>query len=300
MSANQAAMIVPWRRAVARAPERLPVLCIATLMTVAVVWNSWVGLRWQPTEAAILGPALALLAIAAYAASRSIRQISETSFYLCLWYLFTAFAVRLTYLAFSTGYPLQDARLMAADAAIGFDWVHWSRFIGAHSLVYRLQGLAYMSILLQIPLLVTVSAFCRPRARNAETFIAICVALATTVAIATFVPAIGPGDALGLRADVGPVVPVVDTLRSGTSGVPLPYVGIVAFPSFHTVMAIQFAYALRGTRWLSPTALVLNALVLSSVPANGDHHLVDVLAGSIVAIAGIWIARLLVCTRRNR
>ncbi|MDT7952079.1 MAG: phosphatase PAP2 family protein, partial [Acetobacteraceae bacterium] len=200
----------------------------------ALLGNGFVGLSWQPSTLQIFGPSLLLLAVAAYSAHHRILLGAEISFYLSLWFLSSILAVRLTYLAFTVGFPLQDRWLMTVDAALGFNWVSWSLWSEAHPITYYLQGLAYQSLSIQSLFVVTASAIARPRVRNAETFVAVSIASFVTAAVAILVPAIGPGDTLGLRIDLGPVVPVVASLRAGATAHVLPYVGIVAFPSFHT------------------------------------------------------------------
>jgi membrane-associated phospholipid phosphatase len=67
--------------------------------------------------------------------------------------------------------------------------------------------------------------------------------------------------------------------------------GLVTFPSFHTVLAIITAYAFRGFRLLALPALVLNGAVIVSTLPEGGHYLVDVLAGALIAAAGIALVR---------
>ena len=114
------------------------------------------------------------------------------------------------------------------------------------------------------------------------------VAMLLTLAISTFVPAIGPADALGFKPETAPIV---RALHESPAAQVLQYAGIVSFPSFHTVMAVQFAYAYRSLRLVFPTAIGLNALMIVSVPYAGDHYFIDVLAGAVIAIAGIAVAR---------
>jgi membrane-associated phospholipid phosphatase len=67
--------------------------------------------------------------------------------------------------------------------------------------------------------------------------------------------------------------------------------GIVSFPSFHTVLGIITAYALRGTRWLFVPILLLNAVMIVSTLPVGGHHLADVIAGAAIGCGAILIVR---------
>jgi len=67
--------------------------------------------------------------------------------------------------------------------------------------------------------------------------------------------------------------------------------GIISFPSFHAIMALLFAWALWPIRYLRPLALPTNAAMwLAAIPIGG-HYLVDVIGGSLVAIAALLLTR---------
>jgi membrane-associated phospholipid phosphatase len=68
--------------------------------------------------------------------------------------------------------------------------------------------------------------------------------------------------------------------------------GVIAFPSFHAVLAILFTYAHRGSRVFVPVA-VFNGLMLLSIPSEGGHYLVDVLGGIAVGLLAILMTRAL-------
>jgi membrane-associated phospholipid phosphatase len=68
--------------------------------------------------------------------------------------------------------------------------------------------------------------------------------------------------------------------------------GIVTFPSYHTVLAILFTYAHRSRRSF-PVFLIINCLMLVSIPSEGGHYLSDVLAGAGLAVVAIVAARVI-------
>ena len=67
--------------------------------------------------------------------------------------------------------------------------------------------------------------------------------------------------------------------------------GLVAFPSYHIVLAVTAVYAARSVKWVFPAYLVLNALIVPGIFIHGGHHFVDLPAGIFVAFIGIFIAR---------
>ena len=58
---------------------------------------------------------------------------------------------------------------------------------------------------------------------------------------------------------------------------------VLATPSYHTVLAVLFTYAFRGTGLLGCGIAALNVAMLISIPSIGGHYLVDVLAGAPLA-----------------
>jgi membrane-associated phospholipid phosphatase len=69
--------------------------------------------------------------------------------------------------------------------------------------------------------------------------------------------------------------------------------GVIQFPSYHAAIAIFLTYALRGTVLFVP-AIFLNALMILGTLPEGGHHLIDVIAGSIICVASILLVRELV------
>jgi len=68
--------------------------------------------------------------------------------------------------------------------------------------------------------------------------------------------------------------------------------GIVAFPSFHTVMALVCIFYAWSFRFLKYIFLILNVLVIFAVPLHGGHHLVDIFGAVIFTAIALVIAGL--------
>lgn len=266
----------------------LPFGLTAAVVAGALAWNARVGLVLSPAPALFLLAAAGLMGIGGlYAALRIAPPVTEMAFYGALWISFPAFAVLTSYLGVSLRLPLWDGTLTADDAALGFHWWAWSQFVQRHTLFRIVQWFAYESFNWQPVAAVAIFALVRPGSRNRDFLTAVLVALILTLALAARFPAIGPADAFGIEA---PWAPSFHALRAGTPGV-LPYVGMVSFPSFHTVMAILFTWAHRGIRRTFPVAVALNALMLVAIPLNGGHYLSDMIGGAVVAAAAILVAR---------
>lgn len=133
-----------------------------------------------------------------------------------------------------------------------------------------------------------VLAFFGPPSRNANFMLATAIALAITIPISALIPAVGAGYAFGYETMA---TKAILTLRDGQfTG--LPYSGIICFPSFHSAMAVLFTLAYRGIRSALIPAAILNGFMLLSIPFSGDHYLIDLFGGVVVALFAQWLAKL--------
>ncbi len=210
--------------------------------------------------------------------------------------------VTLTYIATSIDLPLQDARLLAWDRALGFDFRSLLDLTNRHRELIPPLASSYNSIgpqLLTATLLLPLVGYYR---RSGEMLCAYLLAVLVTTIISTLVPAIGVYGELGLHpSDFPQIEPggYYATLRDA----PLVrdgslrelsvthLAGVLTFPSFHAVSAILYGWAFWPLRWVRPLAVAWNAMMLVATPLGGGHYLVDVLAGIVVAIGAIWMAR---------
>jgi hypothetical protein len=271
------------------APEAAPAFGALCLVVAALAWNSWTEIHWESSSPILLLPAVSLPVCIVAAHFRLFPKGVEILFYLNLYYIFVFFSIQLTYHCIAIGYAFQDRALARADAAIGFDWLSWAKFLTANPLLLRITNWSYSSYAWQPLIIIPLLAMLKPRNGNAELFLSLWLAMALTLIITTFVPAIGPADALGFRPDPAPVI---RALHASPSAQVLKYMGVVTFPSFHTIMAILFTFACRDIRFVFPAAVCLNLMMLVSVPHSGDHYLADMIAGAIVALIVIGIVKL--------
>ena len=161
--------------------------------------------------------------------------------------------------------------LVAADAALGFDWTGWYDFLAPHRNLRFVLWLAYLSLLPQI--LISIFWFSRQDLNNFnyELLFNNIVSLLITTAIFLMFPVLGHQEtARGLD------LPVLLALRGGGpwSFDLAQLQGLISFPSYHTVLAVLLTYAHRRSRLLLPIALV-NGIMLFSIPSYGEHYLID-------------------------
>jgi membrane-associated phospholipid phosphatase len=274
-------------------PILLPAAAILAVWAIDLGWAAWAGVR----VAGLGGMAAAVLLLGANLLLYRRRPEGDRAAGL-LWGFAMFFALAsasgaTSYLAATIGRPFADPWLARADAALGFDWPAWYRWVGAHATVQRLLALAYASMIPQIFVCLLVFPLTGRAARNREFLATLGISIVPTlVGFALF-----PAECAWVYFDAAPGKVALhmrdlDALRAGAFPV-LDIArmhGLVTFPSYHAATAILLAYAARGTLF-APFSLLLNALMLVSTLSEGGHYLVDLIAGVIVAAATIFLVR---------
>lgn len=69
--------------------------------------------------------------------------------------------------------------------------------------------------------------------------------------------------------------------------------GVVAFPSYHTVMACLVVWFLYGTIGFWP-AVAINIPMIPAIHIHGAHHILDFVGGIVVFFAALWVSKLII------
>ncbi len=270
-----------------------PAPAILAIVLGTAAWSHLLGFRLAglTTVMAVLSLLGALTLL--YTTVRPCAGLAEMSAYAALWVAFTASGCLLTYLCASLAAPLQDNLLHVGDRMLRFDWLAWAQLLHSHPAINCVLRLAYYSLIAQIAGSIIFFAFIRAEGRNALLLGSAVLSLLLTSTISAALPALGPAVTIGVPwpTDLR-YVPDVLAMRDGRrlSWMLADLQGIICFPSYHTVMAVLLARAHWRLRSFWPVA-VLNSVMLLSVPSEGNHYLVDMLGGGIVAIASLAVMR---------
>ncbi len=250
---------------------------LAALVLLDIAWSDAIGLTVANWYAPL--PAMGVLVAVAAIYRCRCRRIADMAEIGTLWIAFTAAGCVLTYLAATSTRPLQDAAIASIDQSLGFDWPRWRDAVFAHPMLYWSLQLAYMSLLPQIVLSILVL----PVVRSAELLRLAIGTLFLTTAVFALWPALGTFAVYG--GTVPPWMPELVTLRAvGPWHFDLLTMqGIISMPSYHTVLAILFAYAFRRTGWTGRGIAALNLFMLPSIPPFGWHYLTDIIGGGVIA-----------------
>ncbi len=206
----------------------------------------------------------------------------------------------MTYAATATALPYRDAELNAIDAWFGFDRHGFRKMLQGVPGLLDFLDLVYLSIQPQSAIIPFVLIVTRQVPRLLGFVLALGVALAMTTVVAIFVPAISasihidlaPLREAGIPEGVYTHIPTLQALRSGAmTAIRLNNLeGLITFPSFHTAIAILFAWAIWRTPYVWVAGLVTNALMILSTPLSGSHYVIDLAGGAVVATVAITLA----------
>jgi hypothetical protein len=276
---------------------------VGLLLLLDLIWAVRIGfdLTAEPIDLSILGTALIAAVVTRVMLVRPHLALCAEGFALSL-AASAGFAI-LSYLCCALALPLVDHELLAADRALGFDWLYWFQAIVARPRLAQAMLWVYNTLIYQGLYFCLFFGVQGRRARLRELFWATAVAGTLTSIGSAIWPALGTYAAFGMP-HLANYLADFERLRAGTD---LHFTlgnlnGIVTFPSFHTTMAAVYTFCYRGTGVVGHCVLVLNIAMLVTIPFFGGHYLVDMLAGLVVAAVAIaaatclpgWLDRILV------
>ncbi|MES3084110.1 phosphatase PAP2 family protein [Sphingomonas faeni] len=226
---------------------------------------------------------------------RHARAVADCAEYYGVFTILALMGAVASYPVAALTHGFHDAALQRIDAILHFDWLAWYRLVAATPVLQSLGLAAYRSIYLTPAILFATFAFTGDRVA-AHRFLAVFWLTAVgTLILYTFMPAIGPFSYLWHGTI--PYMPESEQWQQGlipalrdhsVRVVDLGHLrGIVSAPSFHAAAAtlyINAAWRLPRLRW---PVLASNVAMLLSTPVEGTHYLIDILLGTIVALAAI-------------
>jgi hypothetical protein len=189
--------------------------------------------------------------------------------------------------------PLQYHLMLRLDAALGVDWAAIYVWVYVRPAVREVLFWSYNTTFLGFTILGLILGW-YDRRRLREVITANFVLGITVILVFGLMPTMGPAATLGLpdHYKVG-LVEAVDhltRLRAGTGTFQDALLGLVFFPSYHSVGLGLAAFGAGALpRWARYPIYIWCGVVLLSVCPIGGHYAVDALAG--LAMTGAWIYR---------
>lgn len=246
--------------------------------------------------------AAVLVAGVAYRRSGRSEPIAAALTATSLLLVFTAVLATYNYLLLPSPRASIDPLLAAIDARLGYRWSDLVAFAAARPGLSWLLAQVYMSSLAQLACLVVALGLTGRFAALERMTTALVVGAVVTVTFWGLFPSIGvaayqsPGPpeaeaAAGLITGTRIGAELLGLLEHGPSRIaPDEIMGLIAFPSFHTVLAVLCAWFAFGVRLLRGPFLLLNALMVPALLLHGGHYLIDVPAGIAVALGAVALS----------
>jgi membrane-associated phospholipid phosphatase len=203
--------------------------------------------------------------------------------------------------------PFADPTFAAIDQALGFRWPDLALIFAHDEQSYRISEFVYHSMVWQALVIVPLLFVMRQELRAWRFVTTGALAALMVLMIYPFMPAQGPAmfyrmvpaDLPNYGLFPWEFGPKLELIRGGSIKIITQewIFAMVSLPSYHTVSAVAFAWAMWPSRWLRWPFALLNFGVAFTAIYVGVHYLVDILAGAAVAVAAIWLARRLVTDR---
>ena len=292
-----------WQGALVLLPaERWMLAIVCGFGVAAVLLTQVLGreVNWPPFLAGFFGT-LGLMAIGAYVRSmKDTPRLALALIGVAIFMGFTAVSSVFIFALFPLPRPLIDPWLIGVDAALGYHWPSFVQALAAYPGFAKGLGLLYHTSLPQIMLTICLLAILG-RTVALHRFLTVGIlTLIAAVAIWWVFPSIGPSGffsipedvilATGLYFDNDYGTYLRQLVETGPARIsPEVMTGVVAFPSYHMVMACMVVWYTRGTLAFLP-ALVANALMIPATLSHGGHHLIDLVAGAAVFAACAYVA----------
>ena len=246
-----------------------------------------------------------MVALGGYArAARKAPRLGAGAIGIGIFMGFTALSAIFIFALFPLPNPLIDRQLIALDAMLGYDWAGFITGLAEWPLAGTALGWLYQSSLLQMVVLVVTLAALRREDDMHRFLLAGMLAMALTIAVWGLWPSIGPSAYAELPAETVRRIGLVVNPAAGaelrnlvTAGPgtirPDTVTGVVAFPSYHMIMALMVAFYARRTL-LFPVFALASLGMIPATLSHGGHHLVDLIGGIAVFALSALAARHLV------
>lgn len=229
------------------------------------------------------------------------RRMVETIELLVMFSLLATLTCIATYPLATFDAALADPWLAAADRMMGFNWIESYGAIADRPWLQLFSTISYRLIFI-LPFILFIALAMAGNGHQARHLI---LAYAITIVIAlvgfVFVPAVDPIefyriDTLAYQPVTANQAAIIIGLRNGSVRITsfATLAGMVSFPSVHAASAILFTWAARGYRRFQILVGAMSALMLAATPIEGNHYVIDLIAGAVSALIAIRLSSFIV------
>lgn len=226
-----------------------------------------------------------------------------------LFILFTIVGSVFNYLLLPVGPRRIDDILTKFDAYLGFSWTDAVIYVASMPALGSLLRWIYASSMPQLILIILILGFSGQRDGLHRFLLTGLIGALISIALWAMFPSSGPAAFEILPASISSTLDMVVgssygaelnrlALEGPTFLSPKDALGLIAFPSFHTVMACMAVWFVFRMAFAFPVFLIINILMLPAILVHGGHHLVDVIGGFAVFGIALFASKQLVRSTR--
>lgn len=277
-----------------RPAEWLMLAMVLALGAACLVLVATMGriVEWQGFALGIFA-AMGIIAVGGYArVAKDAQRLANCAIGVGLFMGFTAFSTVFIYALFPLPRPMIDLELMVLDARLGYNWVGFVEGLATMPMIGTALGWLYMSSLGQIIFVILLLGV-MGREEILHRFLMVGIlTMICAVSIWWLWPSVGPSAwsmpddkaarSIGLVFTPQYGAILLDLVQNGPAVIRSEEItGMVAFPSYHIIMALMVAWFSVRTPFFIPLALSSIAMVPATL-SHGGHHLVDLIVGCLV------------------
>lgn len=278
-------------------------LGLAALVAV-VILSAWRGqaIDWMSFQA-IYGSALGLLAIGIY-----LRTCKQAERFACVTVALAGYALFgvsmgiVFHIFMPRPEPVLDEFLLRVDHYFGYHWpdaVAW--LAREYAWLGKILSYVYLSSFAQLILVVVMLGATGRAGRLDMLLLTGMIGLFLTFVVWQMFPNLSMGIHYPIPAEAEQAIRLVTNTSYGQAlkdaalnGIPVisndTMLGVVAFPSYHTVMACLTVWFAFRTLAFWPV-LLINIVMIPAIHIHGAHHILDFVGGILVFLAALRLAR---------
>lgn len=290
--------------------ERLVIVIIAVLaiLDLILIAQKNVTVDWK-SYAILIAIGSAIVAVGLYYRHfRNEERLATTLIAAGSFILFTLAGSIFNYMLLPVQFPRIDGWLVRIDADwFGYDWVALVTAVSHYPWLATLLRWVYLTSLPQLIGVVLLLGFFSNEQKLYRFLLTGIFGALICVGVWRFFPSFGASSWFGLPDEINAIVaaPVgprygAEIVRLGYEGIhyltPSHVLGLIGFPSFHTVMAAMAVVFTRHLRFIALPVLLLNILMIPALLVHGGHHFSDFLGGLVVFVIAYNLAGLLIGT----
>lgn len=271
------------------------IVVLSSLRNQAIDWESFIP---------VYGYGLGLLAIGVYIRMvKGAERVASLTVALAGYALFGISMGIFFHIFMPRPEPVLDDLLLRVDHFFGYHWpdaVVW--LANEHAEIGRFLSIVYQSSFGQLIIVVVILAALGRSKELVRLQLTGMIGLFLTFVVWQLLPNFSLSIHYPVPAAAEKSINLVTNSDYGArlkdaalNGIPLisndMMLGVVAFPSYHTVMACLVVWFLIGTFAFWP-AVLINIAMIPAIHIHGAHHILDVVGGIATFFAALWLAKL--------